>query len=104
MSAFAAAVATRFADPNLAVDALYTPVETGVAVTVRGIVRAPDTVTPIFGASLASDTVMVEVRCAEVAEPVEGDMILIGGEDRIVQGQPRRDALRLVWILDTRPA
>ncbi len=98
---FAQAVADLFASA-LAVDADYTPAG-GEAVGLRAIVAAPDVEAGILGARVASDSVVVEVPVSAVAAPAAGDTIEVLGETRVVQGSPRRDALRLVWTLDTRP-
>ena len=39
-----------------------------------------------------------------VLPDTQRDAIVIGGETFIVQGQPLRDAERLVWTLEVRPA
>ena len=53
-------------------------------------------------------TAVFEVRVSEVPNPAEGDTITLigalGGEIFVVQGEPVRDAERLVWAIDTRPA
>ena len=41
---------------------------------------------------------------ADLPAPRLGDMIVIGAESHVVQGEPLRDRERLIWTLDLRPA
>ena len=79
MSAFAAAVDTLFADPNIGRDAVYIA-DGGAPVLVRAVARRADAVTEL------------------------GDRIEIDGEAFLVQGEPLRDRERLVWTVELRPA
>jgi hypothetical protein len=99
MSAFAAAIDALFADPNVALDALYGADETPV----RAILRAPDRTLGFGATQLHAPTAIVDVRVAEVAAPAEGDRVAWGGDVYIVQGTPQRDRERLVWSLEVRP-
>lgn len=103
MAAFAGLVGRLFADPNLAVDAVYEPVG-AEPVTVRIIARRADAVTEFGGGRLWSETTRIGLRVAEVAEPRPDDRIVVDGEAFVVQGEPLRDRERLVWTLDVRPA
>ena len=103
MTAFAAAIDSLFADPHLAQDAVYTPAG-GAPVPVRVIVRRPDVVSEFAGGRVAAVTAVFDLRVSEVATPRPGDRLEMDGEAFLVQGEPRRDAARLVWTLDTRPA
>jgi hypothetical protein len=103
MTALAAAIDTLFADPHLAQKATYTPAD-GAPVPVRVIERRPDVVSEFAGGRIASATAVFDLRVSEVAAPRPGDRIELDGEAFLVQGEPRRDAARLVWTLDTRPA
>lgn len=104
MSAFAAAIGLIFADPNMAVDALWLPGGTPPGAPIRAIRKAPDEVTRFGGAQVWSETVRVDVRVSEVPAPAPGDRIVIAGETFEVQGEPLRDRERLVWTLDLVPA
>ena len=104
MSVFASAIDDLFSDPNLGLDAIYRAGGTGPDVPVRVMLRRPDRIGEFGGTRLAAATTLVDIRVAEVAEPEESDAIVIGGETFIVQGQPLRDAERLVWTLEVRPA
>jgi hypothetical protein len=105
MSVFAGMTDTVFADPNMASAATIVPAGGGAGISCR-VVRSEPTEVRDFGggASIASDTATFEVRCADVPAPRAGDVLTIGTESYVVQGVPQRDALRLVWTLDTRPA
>jgi hypothetical protein len=104
MNAFATAVSRIFTDRNIAVDATWFAGGTGPGVGVRVIRKSPDEITPFGAGRILSDTTVLEVRVAEVPTPAAGDLIRIGGEDFLVQGEPKRDRERLIWTLDTRTA
>ena len=103
MSAFATAIDTLFADPNLARDAIYEPAD-AAPFPVRVIARRPDALTEFGDARLWSETTRFDVRVAEVPTPRPGDRLVLDGETFAVQGEPVRDGERLVWTLDVRPA
>jgi len=102
--AFSAAVDDLFADPNAARDAVWRPGGTGDGIPVRAIARRPDREVEFGAVAVHTATAVFEVRVSEVPNPAEGDTIALGGETFVVQGEPVRDAERLVWTLDTRPA
>ncbi len=104
MSIFSAAIDALFCDPNLARDAVFRAGGTGPDLPVRVMLRRPDRIGEFGETRLAAATTLVDIRVAEAAAPEEGDAIVIGGETFIVQGQPLRDAERLVWTLEVRPA
>ena len=101
--ALAAAIDALFADTNLARDAVYTP-EGGAPATVRLVLRRPDAVTGFGDARVWSETTRPDLRVAEVATPRPGDRIEVDGEASVVQGEPVRDAERLTWTVELRPA
>lgn len=103
MTAFVAAIDSLFADPNIAQDAVYVATA-GTAIPVRVIARRPDAVSDFAGGRIASATAVFDLRFSDVATPRPGDRIELDGDAFLVQGEPRRDAQRLVWSLDTRPA
>lgn len=103
MTAFSAALDAIFADPNMAVDASWWPCGGGPSLPCRIILARPD-VTGGFGeAQIVSDTVRLDVRVSEIASPCAGDRVQIGTEMYQVQGEPRRDRLRLVWQCEAPP-
>jgi hypothetical protein len=86
--------------------ATYAPAAGGsVAVTV--IRSRPDVEVGAYQAKVVRSTTVLELRASEVLAPVAGDVVTLtaGGEAFKVQGKPeRRDALGLIWTLDTVPA
>lgn len=104
MSAFSAAVDAIFADPNMAVDALYTARGGTAGVACRLIRKRPDEMTDFGGAQIVSTTVLADVRISEIAAPQGGDRIGIGADMFEIQGQPRRDREYLVWTMELVPA
>ena len=71
---------------------------------IRIIRRAPDRVTDFGAGRFVSDTTMVDVRVADLPAPRPGDVIVIGADSHVIQGEPLRDRDRLIWTLDLRPA
>ena len=104
MSVFTSAINDLFGDPNLARDAVYRTDGTDPGVPVRVMLRRPDRIDAFGETRLAAATTLVDIRLTEVAAPEAGDAVVIGGETFVVQGQPLRDAERLVWTLEVRPA
>jgi hypothetical protein len=103
MSAFAAAVDTLFADPNIGREAVYIA-DGGTPVLVRAVSRQADAVTDFGDARLWSETTRLDLRVAEVPNPRPGDRLEINGDAFLIQGEPVRDRERLVWTVDLRPA
>ena len=102
MNAFASAIDRIFADPNMAVAALWFAGGTGPGVTVRVIRKSPDEITPFGAARIMSETTVLEARVADMPTPAPGDLIRLGLEDFIVQGEPKLDRERLIWTLNMR--
>jgi len=98
MSAFADAFDDLFADPNMAVTVTYQ------GSPVRALVRRPDRDVEFSDITVHSATAVFEIRRHDVPAPLAGDIIVHGGDSFVVQGEPRLDAERLIWTLDTRPA
>jgi hypothetical protein len=103
MNAFAAAIDALFADPNLAVDALYRADGADPGIPVRVIVRRPDRIGDFGETRIASETATFDVRTAEIAGPAEGDTLDVDGVTYVIQGTPVRDAERLIWAIEARP-
>jgi hypothetical protein len=102
MTVFQGAVDATFA--AFGIDATYTPAG-GEAVSVRVIARRPDTIVGFGETRIHAEAATFEVRTSEVAGPRPGDQLTVAGDTFVVQGEPeRRDAARLVWSLDVRPA
>ena len=102
MNAFATAMNVIFADRNMAVDALWFAGGTGPGVAVRVIRKSPDEITPFGAGRILSETTQLDVRVADMPTPAPGDLIRIGAEDFLVQGEPKADRERLIWTLNTR--
>ena len=102
MNAFATAMNVIFADPNMAVDAIWFAGGTGPAIAVRVIRKSPDEITPFGAGRILSETTMLDARIADMPTPASGDLIRIGAEDFILQGEPKLDRERLIWTLNTR--
>jgi hypothetical protein len=103
MTVFTAAIDALFADPNLGLDAIYRVGGTDPGVPVRVIVRRPDRVGDFGETRIVAETLLIDVRVSDVAAPADGDIFDIGGEAFAVQGEPIRDAERLVWTIEARP-
>jgi hypothetical protein len=96
-NAFSGAIDDLFADPNMAVTVTYQ------GCSIRALVRRPDRDVQFGDITIHAATSVFEIRVSEVESPAEGDTIVLDGETFIVQGNPTRDAERLVWSIDTRP-
>lgn len=104
MSVFAAAMDRIFAHAAMAVPALWISASTSEERPIRIIRRAPDRVTDFGAGRFVSDTMAVDVRVADLPDPRPGDLIVIGADSHVIQGEPLRDRERLIWTLDLRPA
>ena len=104
MTVFAAAMDRIYANPSLAVAALWISALTSEELTIRVIRRAPDRINEFGAARLMSDTMVLDVRVSDLADPRPGDLIVIGTDSFTIQGEPVRDSDRLIWTLDLRPS
>lgn len=103
MTAFSAAIAAIFRDPNMAADAVYRVQGLPPDVPCRVIRKSPDDLTDFGAARIRSETTQVDVRVSEIVSPAKGDRLTIGTEVFAIQGDPMQDWERLVWTLDLRP-
>ncbi|MGO4917515.1 head-tail joining protein [Pseudogemmobacter sp. W21_MBD1_M6] len=103
MTAFAAAMALLFADPNLATEAWHRDSE-GQFTRITVMSRRADAVTHFGDARLWSESVKVDVRVSQLPDPRPDEQILIGDETFLIQGAPVRDRDRLIWTIDLAPA
>jgi hypothetical protein len=86
--------------------ATYAPAAGG-STAVIVIRRRPDVEVDAYQAKVVRPTTVFELRGAQIAAPAAGDVITLAGSGEAfrVQGKPeRRDALGLIWTLDTVPA
>ena len=104
MTVFAAAMDRIYANPSMAVGAVWISAMTSEERPIRVIRRAPDRVTDFGAGRFVSDTTVVDVRVADLPAPRPGDVIVIGADSHVIQGEPLRDRERLIWTLDLRPA
>ena len=103
MTIFAAAIDALFADPNLGIDTVYRVGGADAEVPVRAIVRQPDRIGEFGETRIVAETLTIDVRVGEVATPAQGDTIEVNGTVYVIQGEPVRDAERLVWSIEARP-
>lgn len=104
MNVFAAAMDRIYANPSMAVAALWISASTSEERMIRVIHRAPDRITEFSAGRFVSDTMMVDVRVSDLPDPRPNDLIVIGADSFAVQGEPIRDRERFVWTLDLRPS
>ena len=104
MNAFAAAMDRIFSHADMAVAAVWISGTTSEELPIRVIRRAPDRITDFGAARIISDTTTVDVQVSELADPQSGDLIILGIDSFVIQGEPTRDSERLIWTLDLRPA
>lgn len=102
MNAFAWAIDAIFTDPHQSREALWRAGGTGAPVPARVILRRPDRITSFGDGRFVADTVLIDVRIAEVAELAPGDRFEIGSVAYEVRGEPVRDSERLVWAAEAR--
>ena len=67
MTAFSTAIDRIFADPNMAVDAVWKSRGVGAAVSCRLILKRPDDFRDFGGAQVVSSTVIADVRVSDIA-------------------------------------
>ena len=99
MTAFAAALATLFADPNGTESVTYRP-SAGAAMTLRADFRAPAAAQLGFGTDVTVPAYQAEVRVADVTQPREGDVIERADGQRLLVRHYEHDGSKLAWILD----
>jgi hypothetical protein len=102
MTAFTAAIDVLFANPNLGVNAIYRAGGSGEAIPLRAIVRQPDRVGTFGETRIATETTIVDIRTSDINAPAEGNTIEMNGTVYFIQGEPIRDAERLVWTIEAR--
>lgn len=102
VNAFAVAVAAIFRDPNMARDAIWRAGGTGAPVPVRVIRSQPDVAVGFGGATVLSDSVVLQLRVADVPDLAAGDTVMSEAVLYRVAGEPARDAHRLLWRAEAR--
>ena len=104
MTVLKAAMDRIFTQADMAAPALWISATTSEERPIRIIRRAPDRVTDFGAGRFVSDTTVVDVRVADLPAPRAGDVIVIGADSHVIQGEPMRDRERLIWTIDLRPA
>lgn len=98
MDVFAAAIDDLFADPNLAVDAVYQPPTGGDGTACRIMLRRADETVEFGGSKLVAGSVIIEIRAAELSAPAKGGRFAVGEIVYSVTAVPRQpDPDRLIW-------
>jgi hypothetical protein len=87
---------------HLGEQASYLPLG-GVPATIQVIRRQPDAMMDVGASRIHTATEMFQVQVAQVANPKAGDIIQIGSESFVVQGEPQREQHGLVWKLEAYP-
>lgn len=103
MTAFAAATRALFLDPSLSVAAVFTPAGAGAPVPVRVIRRRPDEAASFGSTRAVVQSVIIDVRVADLPLIERNDRFAIAGEDWKVSAAPQRDRERLVWRVELNP-
>ena len=75
----------------------------GGPVAVQVIRRQPDAMMDVGASRIHTPTEMFQIQVAQVASPKAGDIIQIGSESFIVQGEPQHEQHGLVWKLEAYP-
>ena len=104
MNAFATAMDRIFANTDMAVAAVWISGSTSEERPIRVIRCAPDRITDFGAARILSDTTTVDVRVSELADPRPGDLIILGADSFVIQGEPVKDSERLIWTAELVPA
>ena len=102
MNTFATAMNHIFGNADMAVDALWFAAGLGPGAAIRVIRKSPDEITQFGAARILSETTVLDARVADLPTPAAGDLIRIGLEDFLVQGEPKLDRERLIWTLNSR--
>ena len=104
MNVFAAAMDRIYANPSMAVAAVWISATTSEGGRIAVIRCGRDPITAFGAGRLVFDTMMVNVRVSALPAPRPGDLIVIGADSFTIQGEPIRDRERLIWSLDLRPS
>jgi hypothetical protein len=100
VDAFPGAVDTLFADRNIGEDALWRTGGLGDGVAVRVIRKSPDKIVGFGDSRAVMPSVLIDVRCSEIAMPAVGDTVEIGSVTFEITAEPVSDSLNLVWTCE----
>ena len=87
----------------MAVDAEWRSCSGGAATPCRVILTRPDDLGRFGESQIVSEATRFDVRVSEWPAPQRNDVLILSGEELVVQGEPRRDRLRLVWSCEAVP-
>ena len=100
MTAFSAAMRAIFRDPHMAADAVYRAGGTAPPITTRIIRRTPDEVASFGSSRIITETLLIDVLVADLADVASGDTFTVDDIVWTVSAAPRRDRDRLVWRIE----
>lgn len=103
MTAFDAATAMLFRDPNLSVAAAFLVGGVGEPQAVRVIRRRPDEAASFGNTRALVETMVIDVRTSDLPLIVKNDVFVIAGDLWKVSAAPQRDRERLVWRVELNP-
>jgi len=103
VSAFGKGLALLFANNDLATPATYYAGGVGAGAAIRVIVKSPDEVMTYGAARVVVDSVLADIQVSDVAALAAGDELEFDTVRYAVQGEPQRDALRLIWTAELAP-
>jgi hypothetical protein len=101
MTSFTPMVDALFAGP-LAEPASYKADEDTDAIAIRVMPRRPDDALPVFRAEAVVDSLVVDVRQADVPLPVTGALVTIGSRSGTLRSW-RSDPDGLIWFFNLDP-
>ena len=96
MNAFANAMLTLVADPNLGAEAVYRPGGSGTPIALRVLRSSPDRVADAFGTEILSATDILAVAIAVLPDLAAGDSFALG-PDLLTVTHAERDASGTAW-------
>lgn len=102
MTAFAAAADVLFADPNLALPAVWHPGGAGPGQPVQVIRQRPDRIAGFGESRFVTDTVVLQLRMSDAPALAQGDLIEVAGETFEILGEPLSGGERLIWSAEAR--
>jgi hypothetical protein len=103
MTAFAAATAILFRDPNLSVAAEFFAGGAGPGQPVRVIRRRPDEIANFGSSRAAVPTLVIDARTSDLPLVERGDVFQIAGDAWKVQAAPLKDREGLTWRIELAP-
>lgn len=102
--AFAVALDALFSDPNIGRDAIWRAGGAGPGVVVRVVLRRPDVIASFGETRIVTPAMLADLRVSQAPDIAAGDTLEVDGGVFLVQGEPVRDAERLVWTIEASPA